>query len=120
MSSNYTAKYIALLIDASPRTTGRAELTIDAIKRRAFNETRYSTGLPLESTYRHIGTVAQRVQHVAETGRIHGATVLAFRDMKPYQVCKLVARIAASLDTFAGMMDDEAVAVIRDAINRNA
>ena len=117
MNNPYTAKHIATLIGVTPRTHYRASMAIAGIKAAAFREAQYRAGFDLEPIYQHIGSVAQRIQHATETGRIHGAAILAFRDLTPYRVCALVARVAAQVDSFAGWMDEDAVAVIRNAIN---
>lgn len=111
-----TIKNIAALISVTPRTAGRASLTLDSIKERAFAEARYCADLPIGADYLHIGSVAQRVQHAVATGRIHGSAVCNFREMAPYTVCKLVLTIAGAVETFAEVLDDDAVAIIRDAI----
>jgi len=111
-----TTKQIAALAGISPRETGSARHALNSIKERAFSEARHCAGLPIAADYYHAGDVAQRIQHATETGRIHGAQILTFRALSPYQVCDLVQRLAAQVQSFAGMLDDEAVAVVRAAI----
>lgn len=116
MNTTFTTKNVASLIGVTPRTTGRATLALDGIKERAFAEARYCSDLPIGADYLHIGSVAQRVQHATATGRIHSSAACDFREMTPYTVCKLVLAVASTVKTFAGMTDDDAVAIIRDAI----
>lgn len=116
MHAPLTTQQIALLAGITRRETGSARHALNSIKEHAASQARHCAGLPIARTYQHLFSVAQRVQHATETGRIHGAALLAFRDMRPYRVCELVRRVAAHIETSAGMTDDEAVAIIRAAI----
>lgn len=108
------AKQIANLIGITTKTQYRASMAIDAIKDAAFREARYSNGTPLFADYYQLGVTAQTIQHATDTGRIHGAAILAFRDLTPYQMCKLVAKLATTVWT--SLDEAERCAVIRQAL----
>lgn len=110
------AKQVASLINTTPRSTGRAAFALDSIKERAFKEALYCNGTPMQSVYYHVGETAQRVQHAAMTGRISGEAICCYREMTPYRVCKLVAALAARVEHWSGMVEDDATAVIRAAM----
>ena len=108
-----TTKQIAALVSVSPRSTGSARHALNSIKERALNEARYTQGTDAHAAYYHVGDTAQRIQHATETGRIWGLAISTFREMTPYQVCRLVAGLTGQQWS---AFDDEAVAVIRAAI----
>jgi hypothetical protein len=110
------AKQIASLINVSPRSTGRAAFALDSIKERAFAETRYTQGTDASALYYHIGETAQRAQHATATGRINGEAICCYREMTPYRVCKLVATLAQQVQSWSELIEDDATAVIRQAI----
>lgn len=110
------AKQIASLITVTPRSTGRAALTLDSIKERAFKEAFYCDGTPMQPVYYHVGETAQRVQHAAMTGRISGEAICCYREMSPYRVCRLVAMLAKHVQSWSEMVEDDATAVIRAAM----
>lgn len=114
-----TTKQIAAMVAVTPRSRGSARHTLNSIKERALSEAYYCAGLPMHTVYFRVGEAAQRVQHATETGRIWGATISTFRAMTPYQVCKLVATLAAQVEHWSGI-DAEAVEVIRKAIEEQA
>lgn len=118
-----TTKQIAALVGVTPRSDWRPMLTVESVKERGFNESRYLAAYPEQARARFdVAEAAQLLAHLGGTGRLSYEATLALRETTPYRACRIIAAIRDAMPTMkaAGMIELERARIVGAIILREA
>lgn len=108
MAQTLSTKELAALTGVKPHERGGRTMTalvLESVKERGFAEARYCADLTERARACYdVAVAAQGVGYMLTTGRLDAETTLDLREMRPYRVLAVVAKLTARLGgaTFGG------------------